>query len=176
MINIFGHSKGFDKILAILEKSELKDEDAFDMNILANLMQIVSSPYLIYHRDFIVEYGPRFVSVCRRKMKEAPERSLRDVRREKIDTIIKSIDNLQRRLVSKEEREKETEILRLEISMMCLKSSYMERRIQGIKDLNQIVKNNRMLSNKSFSSQYLIEWMQNNEVFTILFDPKKTHL
>lgn len=31
--------------------------------------------------------------------------------------------------MSKEEREKETELLKLDISLMCLKSGYLERRI-----------------------------------------------
>ena len=102
---------------------------------------------------------------------------MRDVRREKIESIIKSIDNFQRRLVSKDEREKLTEVLRLEVSLMCLKSNYLERRIQGIRELNQIIKNQRMYSaNKNFTSQFLIEWMQNNGVFQILFDTKRTHL
>ena len=60
---------------------------------------------------------------------------------------------------------------------MCLKSNYLERRIQGIRDLNQIIKNQRMYSaNKNFTSLFLIEWMQSNGVFSILFDTKKTHL
>lgn len=33
-----------------------------------------------------------------------------------------------------------------------------------------------MFANKSFTSLQLIEWMQANGVFSILFDPKKTHL
>lgn len=148
----------------------------FNLNALAILMQIVSTPYLVYHKEFVVEYGPRFVSVCKRRLREAPEKSLRDVRREKIDAIIKSVDCLSRRLIAKDEREKETEVLRLEVSLMCLKSNYLERRIQGIRDLNQIIKGNRILSNKSFTSQFLIEWMQSNDVFGILFDTKRTHL
>ena len=66
--------------------------------------------------------------------------------------------------------------MRLEISFMCLKSGYLERRIQGIKDLNQIIKNNRMYGNKSFTAAFLIDWMEENNVFDILFDAKKTHL
>jgi hypothetical protein len=78
--------------------------------------------------------------------------------------------------MTKEEREKDTEVLKLEVSLMCLKSNYLERRIQGIKDLTQIIKNNRMFSNKSFTGVFLIEWMQNNEVFSIIFSHKTTHL
>ncbi len=79
-------------------------------------------------------------------------------------------------MISKEEREKETEVLKLDISLKCLKSSFLERRIQGIKELNQIIKNNRMFMNKSFKATFLIEWMHENEVFSILFDTKKTQL
>jgi hypothetical protein len=39
-------------------------------------------------------------------LRDAPEKSLRDVRRERIEAIIKSIDLFQRRIISKEEREK----------------------------------------------------------------------
>jgi hypothetical protein len=77
-----------------------------DLNILANLIHCVSYPYLIYHKDFIHEYGPRFVELCIKRLREAPEKSLRDVRREKIESIIKSIDNFQRRLIAKDDREK----------------------------------------------------------------------
>jgi hypothetical protein len=61
---------------------------------MANLMHCVSTPCLIYHKDFIQEYGPKFVETCKRRLKEAPDQSLRDIRREKIESIIKSIDSL----------------------------------------------------------------------------------
>ena len=181
LVNLFGHKGGFDLILSILAKEEsdstTEESNVLDLNLLATLVQCISYPYIIYHKDFIQEYAPKFVEVCMKRLRDAPEKSLRDVRREKIEGIIKSIDNFQRRLISKDEREKMTEILKLEVSMMCLKSSYLERRIQGIRDLNQIIKNLRMFNNnKNFTPQFLIDWMFNNGVFNILFDTKKTHL
>jgi hypothetical protein len=83
---------------------------------------------------------------------------------------------MQKRIFNKEEREKETETLKLEICHHCLKSSFFDRRIQGIKDLNQIIKNNRMSSFKSISNSGLIKWLNENDIFSIIFDPKKTHL
>jgi hypothetical protein len=67
--------------------------------------------------------------MAKRKLKDAPEKSLRDVKRERIESIIKSIDSLQRRNVSKEERERDTESLKLDVCLMCLKSNFLERRI-----------------------------------------------
>lgn len=117
------------------------------------------------------------MEVCIKALRDAPEKSLRNVRREKIESIIKSIDNFQRRLITKDEREKQTEVLKLEVSLMCLRSSYMERRIHGIRELTAIIKNMRMFStNKTFTPMFLIQWMDENGVFSQLFDPKKTHL
>lgn len=130
----------------------------------------------MYHKDFIAEYGPKFVDVCTRALREAPEKSLRDMRRERIESIIKSIDSFQRRVISKDEREKMTEVVKLEVALMCLKSSFLERRIQGIRDLNGVIRNNRMFNSKTFTAKFLIEWMEQNGVYSQIFDTRKTHI
>jgi hypothetical protein len=33
-----------------------------------------------------------------------------------------------------------------------------------------------MFNNKSFTALFLIEWMQSNGVFGIIFDPRQAHL
>lgn len=130
-----------------------------DLNLVSIIVTALSYPYQMYHKDFIAEYSPKFVDVCTRALKEAPEKSLRDVRRERIESVIKCIDNFQRRTMGRDEREKMTEVIKLEVALMCLKSSYLERRIQGIKDLNQVIRNNRMFNNKTFTAPFLIEWI-----------------
>ena len=60
--------------------------------------------------------------------------------------------------------------------MLCLRSNYLDRKIQGLKDLNTIIKNNRFTNSKIFTNQFLIDWMSQNDVFSVLFDNKKTHL
>jgi hypothetical protein len=106
LINLFGSLKGYDTILDILENKPIGEGSEFDLTIMANLMHCIATPIFIYHKDFVSEYIPKFVTVCKKRLKEAPEKSLRDVRREKIESLIKSIDNLQRRLLPKDEREK----------------------------------------------------------------------
>ena len=118
-----------------------------DLNLSAIIIAAITTPYNIYHKDFITEYGPKIVEISKHKLRDTPERELRDVRRERIEGIIKGIDNVLRRLEKKEEREKQTEILKLEVILMCLKSFFLERRIQGIRDLNTIIKNVRMFNN-----------------------------
>jgi hypothetical protein len=88
-----------------------------DLNLVSMLFSAIAGPYQM------------FVDVARRALRETPDKSLRDVRRERIESIIKSIDFFQRRLITRDEREQQSEILKLEVALMCLKSSYLERRI-----------------------------------------------
>jgi hypothetical protein len=66
----------------------------------------------------------------------APDKCLRDINREKLESVIRSLDNMNKRNMTKEERDKESEIFKLDLCLLCLKSGFLERRIQGIKDLN----------------------------------------
>ena len=163
-MNMFGNEGGFDLVLQALSKTpEESQQDGavqgdqivttkMDLNLAAILQNAITTPYNIYHKEFITEYGPKVIELSKRKLRESPEKDFRDVRRERIEGIVKGIDNILRRLENKEEREKQTEILKLEVIMMCLKSTFLERRIQGIRDLNVIIKNVRMFNNKSFTA------------------------
>jgi hypothetical protein len=51
----------------------------------------------------------------------------------------------------------------------------MERRIQGIRELTQIIKEHRTTTTR-LTDAYLVDWMQTHGVYDLLFDPKKTHL
>jgi hypothetical protein len=63
------------------------------------------------------------------KLKHIPDRVLRDVKREKLEGVVKGIDYLQRRTTSKDQREVETENLKLELCLTCLRSNYLDRKI-----------------------------------------------
>ena len=79
--------------------------------------------------------------------------------------------------MTKEERDKQSEIFRLELCSKSLKSQYLDRRIQGIKDLTTLIKNNTLLSNSTtFSTDFLIEWMVQNDTLTQIWDSRHTHL
>ena len=51
------------------------------------------------------------------------------MRKERIDGIVKNLDYLLRRVYVYEEKIKAVEKLNLDIALMCLKASFLERRI-----------------------------------------------
>jgi hypothetical protein len=58
-----------------------------------------------------------------------------------------------------------------------MESNYLERRINGIKDLNTLIKNNTLYkTSTTFTTEFLLDWMKENGVFSVIWDPRKTHL
>lgn len=140
------------------------------------LAQMLTMPFSVFHKAFIAEKGILISQAIQSRLLGSSDQSLRNVRKEQVDAIIKSIDQISRRFMIKEERDKQSEVLRLELANKCLRSTYLERRISGIKDLNIVIKNNTLfLSSKTFTTEFLIDWMVSNEVFTTLWDARRTH-
>jgi hypothetical protein len=128
-MNELGHLGGFELILQVVAKIIDNCSSQDELTVVCTLIEMVSKPYLIYNKGFQKEYFPKVIELAKRAIRSAPDRFLRDINRDKVDIIIRSIDNMQKRNLTKEEREKETEILKLDMSLSCLKSGYLERRI-----------------------------------------------
>ena len=175
-MNQFGHLGGFTQILTTIEELMEKINSSEDLRTVCCLIDMVSKPYIVYHKDFTKEYFPKLIEIATKLLQHSPDKFMRDNAKDKVDSLIKSIDNMNKRLLTKELREKETEVLKLNISHTCLQSSYLDRRIQGIKELNQLIRNNRMMGSKYITNAFLIDWLQENDIFSLLFDVKRTHL
>ena len=64
---------------------------------------------------------------------------------------------------------------------MCnknLNSEFLERRINAIKDLNSVLWKTSIssYSSKQNSTDFMIDWMMKQQVFTTIWDSKKTHI
>ena len=77
--------------------------------------------------------------------------------------------------MEKEASAKELEIFKLEMCKKCLESEFLERRIQGIRDLNTIIKNNTIFNHKQFEATFLVQWMTEHNIFDIIWVSKRTH-
>jgi len=119
LINIFCEHGGLQKILDTLETSEVTEKaNGFNLSILAILLSLVSLPAQIYHRDVLAEFGPRLITAGKSRLLSIPDRALRDVRREAIEAILKAVDTLNKG----NDKEKDSEVLRLQVAHLCLKS------------------------------------------------------
>lgn len=64
--------------------------------------------------------------------------------------------------------------LRRSVALLCLNSSYLERRIYGIRELTQLIRTGRAQP-VADSGKELVNWMRAEGVFDVLFDRRKTH-
>jgi hypothetical protein len=178
-MNLFGNLGGFDEILEVLQNSEMvdkPDEGKLDIACMGILSQCVSLPAVVYPKNFIAKNGKTIVECSRRRLLSADAKSLREVRKQQIDAILGSADNIARRFMGKAERERESESLKLEMALKCIGSEYLEQRINGIRDLSMLIKNNTFYgTSKTFTTEYLVEWIKDN-VIGIIWDARKTHV
>lgn len=100
------------------------------------LAQIITQPYPVYHKNFIEMTAQDITEAIKKRLIGTSDQALRNVRKEQVDAIIKSVENISRRVLNKDDREKQSEVLRLELCNKSLISNYLERRISGIRDLS----------------------------------------
>ena len=160
-------------IIDVLENGKM--DDKLTIQVLGNLATLISLPANIYHKTFMEEYGERIANAVKDRLLHAPDKSIRDVRKESIDTILKAVSSVQARVMDKEVAAKDLEVFKLKMCKKCLESEFLERRIQGIRELNNIIKNNTIFTSKQFEPEFLIKWIAENQILDIIWVARKTH-
>lgn len=177
-LSAFAENGGIDLILSSMKDNELSDKAGeFDLNVLACLFSAVSLPALVYHKGVIADFGADLSKVARAKLLGAPDKALRDMRREAIDAILRACEVFNKRLLTREERKPDLDELKLDVCLLCINSSFLQRRIQGISDLSTLIKHCRLQSYTApDAGKAMIDWIVKNKVIDAVFDPAKTHL
>lgn len=117
-------------ILELIEQEEISEKpDKMTISTFAALASCITAPYPVYHKKFVTEVGERIAKVVKERLLAAPDKAIRDVRKEEIDSMLKGIDNIQKRFMDKKDRERDFEIMKLQLSIKCLSSGFLERRI-----------------------------------------------
>ena len=171
-LNLFGEEGGYDKILGKITDKR----NPIDFEALAYYMDWIGKVFPMYHRDFAAKFIPDIKNAVQNAILNAPEASIRNVRREKIEGIVGRLNDLLKRVFNYEQREIEIEHLNLDIVLMCLKSNFLERRIQGIKSLAETLTNLKYSKNNRVSADYMLEWLEKHKILELIFDPKSYHV
>jgi hypothetical protein len=171
-LNLFGELGGYDKILQRM--SDEKEPISFEL--LSFYMECLGKVFPMYHRDFIASFSFDVKKAVHHAILNAPEASIRNVRKERIESIVTRLNDLLKRVMNFNKREHEIEQLNMDIVLMCLKSNFLERRIQGIKSLAENLKNLKYTRSTSLSSEYMLEWLEKHKILEIIFDQKNYHV
>lgn len=58
---------------------------------------------MYFHKNFILENGQKIVDAIRSKLLNSSDQSMRDMKKEQVDAIIKSIKHMNQRLIKNED-------------------------------------------------------------------------
>lgn len=65
--------------------------------------------------------------------------------------------------------------MKMKFIKKCLESQFLEKRIQGIKELNEVVTDSTT-GNEAQAMSNIASWITENGVFNIIWDARKTHI
>ena len=171
-INMFGEHGGFDQIISRITDKE----NPIDLELLAYYMESIGRIYPMYHRDFIADFAPKVKDGVLNAIFNAPEESIRNIKKEKVEQIVNRLGDILKRVMNFEERDRTLDNLNLNIALMCLKSNFLERRIHGIKSLAESIKGLKYARGSKMTGELMLEWIQKNEILDIIFDQKNYHV
>ncbi len=94
------------------------------------------SPF--FYRDFALVYLPKVLSAVEKSIASSSEANIRTFTKEKLEMLFNSLGLLCKRTFSLGEKYLFVETLSLKIALMCLKTDFLEKRIQGLKMVSMI--------------------------------------
>jgi len=168
LINKIGEMGGFERML-----QRIADTDNWaPIEITSLIVTILGNIHAVLHRDFCYDYVPRLKEAVWRNLLKSPDSNIRNFTKERIDNIIQAFDGLLKRVYSLPEKYEMIENLSLEICSICFESNFLERKLQGLKSLLEIIKNLRFGSLKYITVDYLNKFILSHSIFDKIYGSK----
>jgi hypothetical protein len=173
LMNDFGNEGCFELLVQLLESEEFCKD--INVKALMCISILISLPAVTYHKTFMEEFGGRINQAIKARLIGIQDKHVRDIKKTHVETLYKSLAALQLRTMEKAMSLKDLEIFKLNMCKKYLRSENLEPRIQGMRELKDIIDNNQSWSpNRQLTFQFLVEWMAENNVFELLWG-KRTH-
>ena len=106
-------------------------------------------------------------------LQNAPDVDIRKVQKERFDKILKNLEALLRRTYTVVERCKIMEHFELNMCTVLLKSNYLQRRIDGLKGINDICKNVSKSVSRTITPVFLSDWLIKHNIVDELLGSRK---
>ncbi len=115
--------------------TDIPCQNNWDIETLFAYIELLASPYQLYHRLFIIEFFCPFIQEIISYVSNLPDSQLRKAKREKLDTALNQLEVLMRRVFTNKTKGEQSIRLRVGIALSLLRSELLERRIQAIRML-----------------------------------------
>jgi len=173
LLNNFGIEGGFDKILKRLKERALPFGIFFieRVELLYSYIEILGTIWALFHRKFACEYIPKVKDAVVECLKAIHSTEVRKLERDCLDKIGFHLSNLLRRVYTVFEREKIIDLLELILCTIMLQSDYLQRQIDGLKGLNEMMK--KVKRSIMINEKFLLNWIKEHKIIDEIFGKRK---
>jgi hypothetical protein len=101
----------------------------------------------MFNKAFVNDYFPALFLAIKKKILSSSEASLRNFRKERVDTLIQYLFNIMMtRIMPYQLRENEKNMLSLDIGCYFLTLNFLEKRIDGAKLISEVCKSTTLMT------------------------------
>ncbi|CAD8084108.1 unnamed protein product [Paramecium sonneborni] len=170
MINEFGKNGLFQYILdQIINKCTI--------DFLHSYMVVLNNFQEMLNRQFVLTYVPKLFDAVQNNILLSADNNLRNFSSQKIIEILQALSNLLKRVFALQKRQEMIDRLDLDIAYKCFTSDFLERKIQGLKAIQELIKKTKDQYNqygmqeqqKQQAIQMILEWLNEKKIFESLY-------
>lgn len=169
-INFMGNQGFFDWILR-----KINDKVKFcNIDTVVLILEIVHGFNAMLYRGFAEDYMKLLKDAVVENIIESPNNNIRMFTKEKIDGIIKMLQEIVKRAYSCNEQLEIIEKFSLDMAYMCFNSDFLERKLQGIKSIMEIIKEVKYRTKRYenlLDNDQLCKWISDKGIFEGLYGP-----
>ena len=139
-------------------------------------IQLLSSISVMFYKPFADQYIKDVnEAVYEFVFKNNTESNIRQLNKEKLDNIYNSLGDMLKRIYPVGIKNNLIEEYQLQLSLLCFKSEILEKQLQGLKQICEILKNakqqvNNNSNNKKLNTLKQQQWLTENKIFDLLFN------
>jgi len=117
-----------------------------------------------------MEWVPKMRDVVFNNVLQSPDSNVRNFSKQKIDAILKAIDELLKRAYSLIEKHEMKEQFCLKVAYMSLKSNFIDKKMQGIKGFIEIIKDIRTKTFRFLTLPNITSFIVENKIFEEIYN------
>jgi hypothetical protein len=146
----------------------LASKDKPHGDIVCLCFNILSQSSSLFHKEYIRQIGEEMKNNVVSYLNDLTQNELRNIKKDTIDVILKVLKFYLNFTVGVEEKNKIIEKFSITFSTKMLKTSFLDKRIQAVKTLVDIIRTSKGDLNKS---QMILKILEESQIFNEIYGP-----
>ena len=153
--------KGFDRMIDVLSSNNRPMPELVHF-----IFFVFSNCGPTFHKEFVKQLGPQLQTKIFRYLYDMNQNELRNIKKDTLDIITKVLRFYLGLTLGSDERNRIIEEFSITFSLKMIKTNFLEKRIQAVKNLVEIIRVSKLDKDKS---NFLLKLIEDNKIFFEIF-------